>query len=181
MNPLAQTEEKLCALMVRTQCGDSAACEQLLTQVSRLARSYVNGSLRRVGIAPDGRAEDIVQEILLAVYSKCATYDSKHCFLPWMYAIAKYKLIDNLRTTKGHRSPVALESVPEISVNPDFSDALDVEQLLQALPAKQRLLLGLVKLEGFTTAEAAKKTGTTQSSVKVSVHRALKRLKDKFN
>ncbi len=174
-------EKELRALMVRTQRGEQAACEQLLTKVSQLSRKYVSGALQRVGIAPEGRAEDIVQEILLAVYSKRGTYDSKHCFLPWMYAIAKYKLVDNLRTTKGHLSPVALESAPEISVAPDFSDALDVDLLLQALPAKQRLLLGLVKLQGFTAAEAAKKTGTTESSVKVSVHRALKRLKDMFN
>ncbi len=165
--------------MQLVQRGDRAACERLLSRVSEISRKYISGSLRRVGIAPEGRAEDIVQEVLLAIYMKRATYDPDHCFLPWMYAIAKYKLIDNLRTTKGNRSPVSLDAAPEPSHAPDFFDALDIEQLLTALPAKQRLLLGLVKLEGFTAAEAAEKTGATESSVKVAVHRALKRLKDK--
>jgi len=164
--------------MQLVQRGDKAACERLLTRVSEITRRYVSGSLQRVGIAPAGRAEDIVQEILLAVYAKRGTYDPDHCFLPWMYAIAKYKLIDNLRTTKGNRSPLPLESAPEPSHSPDVSDVLDVEQLLGALPAKQRVLLGLVKLDGFTAAEAAQKTGTTESSVKVSVHRAMKKLED---
>ena len=187
MNPkeavssLSHEERQLAELMERTQKGDHAACEALLIQVETMVYPYLTNALRRVGIEPQGRAEDIVQEVLLGVYAKRDTFEPGYLFLPWMYAIARYKLIDNLRTTKGNRAGISLDALlaSSVPISPESSLAatLDVEALLKALPEKQRVLLGLVKLEGFSSEEAAAHTGVSVSDVKVSVHRALKRLR----
>jgi len=48
--------------------------------------------------------------------------------------------------------------------------------LLQALPEPQRQAIELTKLEGLSIAEASTRTGLSESSIKVLVHRGLKRL-----
>lgn len=178
---LAKDERELSGWMVLTQSGDSEACGRLLRKVEQLVRGYLHNSLRKVGIAPEGRAEDILQEVLLAVYAKRATFDPDQCFLPWMYAIARYKLVDNLRTTKGNRRTVSLDDAPPpIAPESDASAALDVDHLLSLLPHKQKMVLGLVKLEGLSVSEASEKTGLSESDVKVSVHRAIQRIRKKL-
>ena len=52
----------------------------------------------------------------------------------------------------------------------------DLRVLLQQLPDKQRLPIELVKIEGLSVAEAAQRTGLSESAVKVGVHRGLKLL-----
>jgi RNA polymerase sigma-70 factor (ECF subfamily) len=48
---------------------------------------------------------------------------------------------------------------------------------LQQLPDKQRRVVELLKLEGFSVKEAALKLGMTESALKVSAHRAYKAMK----
>jgi RNA polymerase sigma-70 factor (ECF subfamily) len=45
------------------------------------------------------------------------------------------------------------------------------------LPARMNALLQLVKIEGFSVREAALQTNSSESAVKVNVHRAIKLLK----
>ena len=53
---------------------------------------------------------------------------------------------------------------------------LDLERLLAQLPAKTRRTIRLVKLDGFSTEDAAARSGSSLSAVKVSVHRGLRAL-----
>jgi RNA polymerase sigma-70 factor (ECF subfamily) len=52
----------------------------------------------------------------------------------------------------------------------------DVEVLLAQLPEAKRALVRRTKIEGLSTAEAARQSGLSESGVKVGVHRALKAL-----
>jgi RNA polymerase sigma-70 factor (ECF subfamily) len=52
----------------------------------------------------------------------------------------------------------------------------DLGQLLQELPEAQRRAIVLTKIEGLSVAEAAQRTGASESAIKVQVHRGLKRL-----
>jgi RNA polymerase sigma-70 factor (ECF subfamily) len=56
-------------------------------------------------------------------------------------------------------------------------DRLDVQAGLEQLPAKQRDLVKMIKLDGLSVQEACLKTGYSPSDVRVSVHRGLKALK----
>jgi len=53
---------------------------------------------------------------------------------------------------------------------------LKVAKLLQQLPDRQRLPILYVKIEGGSVADAAKRTGMSESAVKVGIHRGLKTL-----
>jgi RNA polymerase sigma-70 factor (ECF subfamily) len=167
-------EAQLKALMVATQAGDRSAQTRLLMLLAGHLRAYF---VRRLTGDP-GQAEDLVQETLLAIHMKRATYDPKQAFTPWAYAIARYKLIDFIRRSGGRRA-VALEDAGDLLAeeNPEEGAVRrDVTNLLNRLPARQRALMRDVKLQGLSMEEAADRAGMSVTAAKVSVHRGMKRL-----
>ncbi len=52
----------------------------------------------------------------------------------------------------------------------------DLGKLLEQLPAAQRKAILLTKVEGLSVSEAALRTGSSESAIKVQVHRGLRRL-----
>jgi len=88
-----------------------------------------------------------------------------------------YKLIDYLRRARRRGVAVPIEDETALFVaESDATASADVETLLGQLPEKQRDTIRLVKLEELSVREAAARTGLSESDVKVSVHRGLKKL-----
>lgn len=163
------------------RCGDEPRYAEALRQCATLLRRYIGGKLQRMAPAMLGDAEDVVQECLLALHLKSHTYDAMQPFEPWLYAVARYKLIDLLRRRQPGRE-LSLELLMETG---DFADPIeasdpqagaDLAVLLAQLPDKQRRPIELVKLEGRSVAEAAASTGLSVSAVKIGIHRGLKAL-----
>src|SRR5437879_7712088 len=89
--------------MVASLGGDAASYRLLLDRLSGRLRAYFKGKLARVGRGAT-EAEDLVQEVLLAIHLKRHTYDVGEPFTPWVHTIARYKLIDYLRRTRSTAS-----------------------------------------------------------------------------
>jgi RNA polymerase sigma-70 factor (ECF subfamily) len=179
----SQDEKALSQLMRSAQDGDAERYRQLLVRIRSMLKVYVENSFTRFGLAAQGGQEDVLQEILLAIHTKRHTYDSQQYFLPWMYAIARYKLIDYIRKNKmKFQSAVPLddelENIEDL-MSLDDSAELDLENLLKSLPEKQRHVLLLMKIEGLSIEEASQQTGFSPSDIKVTVHRAIKSLQNK--
>jgi RNA polymerase sigma-70 factor (ECF subfamily) len=68
----------------------------LLDHLSRHLRGYYKSKLISCGRSP-ADAEDLVQDVILAIHTRRHTYNPDELFTPWMHAIARYKLIDHLR------------------------------------------------------------------------------------
>jgi RNA polymerase sigma-70 factor (ECF subfamily) len=157
--------------------GDSAAYRMLLSGLTRHLRSYF---VRRLD---SGAAEDAVQETLIAIHARRATYDSSLPFTAWVYGIARYKLIDEFRRAK-RRPTVPLDDAGDLFGHDETSEAIarrDVTKLLDKLPPAKRELVKDIKLDGTSVAEVAQRTGMSESAVKVSVHRAIKSLGEEVN
>jgi RNA polymerase sigma-70 factor, ECF subfamily len=169
---LVEAETRLKALMLASLGGDQAAYRALLAALAPYLRAYF---ARRLGHAD---AEDLVQETLIAIHTKRATYDTAMPFTAWLHAIARYKLIDHFRRAKLRRT-LPLEDAGSAFAAEDGEAAIaqrDVELLLDKLPENKRRLVRHTKIEGLSTAETAARTGLSESAVKVGVHRALKAL-----
>jgi RNA polymerase sigma-70 factor, ECF subfamily len=167
-------EAQLKALLLQGLAGDEAAHRAFLTEAAGLLRAYFRNRLR--GRVED--AEDLVQETLVALHTRRDTYDPNYPLTAWMYAIARYRLIDFLRRAK-HRVTAPIDGIDPGEVDPqyDASDARrDVATLLDKLPEKQRTAIRMVKLEEKSVRETAAATGLTESDVKISIHRGLKTL-----
>jgi RNA polymerase sigma-70 factor (ECF subfamily) len=167
-------EAHLRALLLKGLAGDEAAHRSFLTEAAALLRAYFRNRLRS---APED-AEDLVQETLVALHTRRDTYDPSYPLTAWMYAIARYRLIDHLRRAR-HRSHASIDGFDVGDNDPQYeaSDAhRDLAALLEKLPAKQKTAIRLVKLEEKSVREAAALTGFSESDIKISIHRGLKAL-----
>ena len=175
---MATVEAELKNLMVAGLGGDAAAHRNLLGQLSWRLRGYYKIRLERIGRSAT-EAEDLVQEALLAIHVRRHTYDPTEPFTPWVYAIARYKLIDHLRTTRAQVSDVPIEDAEDVLAQDDHAgaeSAYDLQRLLNGLPPKMRLAIQFVKIDGLSVAEAAIRGHMSESAVKINVHRGLKSL-----
>ena len=160
------------AWMLAALAGDAAAYRRLLAALTRHLRAYFARRLEA------GATEDAVQETLIAIHARRATYDTALPFTAWVFGIARYKLIDEFRRVK-RRAAVPLEEAADLFGHDDTEEAIarrDVNRLLAKLPAAKRQLVKDIKLDGVSVADAAARTGMSESAVKVTVHRAIKSL-----
>ncbi len=164
------SEEIMRGLMVRAQNGDKQAYSVLLEQTGRwLARFFARK------IAADA-VDDLVQDTLVSLHRKRASYDPSRPFLPWLAAIARYRWVDRLRQTYKHAAQSLDGEFGEKSHEDVVLAKISISRLLDQLPSGQAYAIRLVKIEGLTITEASAKTGQSEPLVKVNIHRGLKRL-----
>ena len=160
--------------MLKGLDGDSRCQMDLLRTIRPFLVAFFG---RRMGGDP-GEVEDLVQDVLLAVHERRASYDRARPFTPWLFAIARYKLIDHYRRRPRRHEPV--ERLEDILATEGFeasSDArMDIASLLGTLPPKQARAIRDTRLHEMTVAEAARMQGIGESDVKVSTHRGIKAL-----
>lgn len=157
--------------------GDAQAYSRLLKDLTPKLRALVRRGLSHYG-AGNGDAEDIVQEVLLAVHLKRHTWQRDQPFTPWLNAIARYKLIDVLRR-RGRRAEVPIDGLVEFLSDepaPPEASASELVKLVATLPAGERAVVSAISLNGATIKDAAKELALSEGAVRVALHRGLKRL-----
>lgn len=170
------SEDELRGLMISGLDGNAGDHAALLRLLVPILRGFYR---RRSGDGDD--IEDLVQETLIAVHTRRVTYDRDRAFTAWLFAIARYKMIDHFRR---NRRTQPIEGLEDILVAEGFEDAssarIDVNDLLEILPAKQAGMIRATRIDGLSIAEAAEAHGIGESDAKVSVHRGLKTLMAKI-
>ena len=156
--------------------GEHAAYQTFLQRLSAHLRAFLR---RRLFGWPDD-VEDLVQECLLAMHNKRHTYQSDQPLTAWVHAMARYKLVDVLRSKsvrEALQDPLDDDLAIFAESSTEASDARrDLTGLLAKLPDRQRLPVERVKLEGLSVTEAAALLGMSESAVKMGIHRGLKAL-----
>jgi RNA polymerase sigma-70 factor (ECF subfamily) len=107
------------------------------------------------------------------------SYDPGQPLTAWVYAIARYRLIDHYRRKKV-RNAVPLEDAGALFAADAIEPAMarrDVSRLLDKLPPARAALIRATKIDGLTNADAGEAAGLSEGAVKVNVHRGLKALK----
>jgi RNA polymerase sigma-70 factor (ECF subfamily) len=176
--PVHPQERELRALMTASLDGDGAAYHALLKRLTAHLRAYYRHRFARIGHGPT-EAEDLLQEVLIAVHNHRHTYDRSQPFTPWIHAIARYKFLDYLRRTKSSFKDLPTASAEELTAESDIGaveSGLDLQRLMSKISSKAREVIQFVKLEGLSVREAAARCGMSESAVKVAVHRGLKAL-----
>lgn len=174
------TEARLRGQFMAALAGDAVAYQQFLSALSTHLRAFFR---KRMTQLPDD-VEDLVQESLLAIHNSRHTYRPGQPLTAWVHTIARYKLVDLLRS-RSRREVLndPLDEELEIFARSDSEAAeasRDLATLLQSLPERQRRVLTMIKLDGASVAETAAAMGMSQASVKVGVHRSLKALSAKL-
>jgi RNA polymerase sigma-70 factor, ECF subfamily len=176
-----ETEDEWTSLMRLAISGDGAAYHRLLRAVTPVLRAGARRGLARAG-QPVDQSEDIVQDILLAVHLKRHTWDTNAPFAPWLFAIARNKLIDALRR-RGRRVFVNIddfaETIPDESAAETASPS-EIAAQLQTLPPRQRDVLQSIAVESASIRDTAAKFAMSEGAVRVALHRALTSLTAKL-
>ena len=179
------SREQLWAEAMRAERqGDAVAYERLLRQVADALRGLIRHRLGRLGWSAN-EAEDIVQEVLIAVHTRRDQWDPGRPFMPWLNAIARYKLIDATRRMRREsRGRVELtdhewSDMFEAPTQDEDRPAMDVERSVSGLPTAQQAVVRALGMEGQSVRDTARKLQTSEGAVRVTLHRALKRLMGK--
>ncbi len=181
---MTSREELWAEAMRAERRGDHLAYERLLKDITLVLRPLVRGRLAKFGLGVE-ETEDVVQEILIGLHAKRHTWDDSRPFLPWLYTITRYKFIDTarrLRREAAHRVNITMEELAEVFEAPaEDTDRtmLDIDRHLAGLPQTQRQVVHALALDGATVRATAEQLHTSEGSVRVLYHRALRRLMTK--
>jgi RNA polymerase sigma-70 factor (ECF subfamily) len=174
-----EREKHWAELMDQSLNGDAGAYQRLLVLLTVAVRNAVRGRVRLAGL----EAEDVVQEVLLALHLKRGTWIPGTPLAPWVAAIARNKIVDALRR-RGRRTEVPLDTVLEslwFEEAHSQEHAHDLERALARLNHRQREVVRAVSLEGHTAQEAAARLQISEGAVRVTLHRSVKALAATFS
>jgi RNA polymerase sigma-70 factor (ECF subfamily) len=126
-------------------------------------------------------ADDIVQETFVR-YLRCGVRfaDDAHR-RAYLFRVASHRMLDERRRAhrryETHPEPSPIDGESEPVTNPHtIADALDLRAGLARLSPRERSLLWLAHVEGFSHQEIGARLGTQPGSVRVLLHRARRRL-----
>jgi RNA polymerase sigma-70 factor (ECF subfamily) len=168
-------------LMRSANAGDSVAYHRLLKGIAPVLRAGARRGLARAA-QPVDQAEDIVQDILLAVHLKRNTWDQTAPFAPWLFAIARNKLIDALRR-RGRRVFVNIDDFAETIPSEPPAETVPTGEIvghLADLPARQRDVLQSIAVDSASIKATAAKLSMSEGAVRVALHRGLASLAAKM-
>lgn len=170
-------EAELSGLFRAAIAGDERAYADFLHRIAALVRSFVRRKIVQGGVDP----EDVVQETLLAIHVKRHTWREDAPVLPWVYAIARFKLIDAFRR-RGRRIEVEIDEIAETFAEPEAETVSerDINRALDGLPPAQRSVVSSISVDGHSIGETASKLGISETAVRVSLHRGLAAIAKRF-
>lgn len=168
-------------LVLRCQAGDEAAFAKLMATFEARTLGYLRG------IVGDD-ADDVQQEVWLAVYRHLRSLADPGAFRTWLFRTSRHRAIDFLRKRK--REHELIEDVPLESVaastadnggDDDQSLVIDEAALtsaLMAMPPPQREVMVLRYRDGLSYQEIANVVGRPIGTVRTRLHHAKKRLQE---
>lgn len=156
----------------RVQRGDIDAYGELVER--HMAKAY-RVAYRLLSQAQD--AEDLVQDAFVAALQKIESFDATRDFAPWFYRILVNRCL-NARKARSRRSTTELNGSMASSGRSPLVDA-EISELrkqlrdaMDALPERQRTIVALSDLEGFSSPEIADMLEITDGTVRWHLHQA---------
>ena len=166
------------AAIRRVQAGDGEAFDLIVRRYMRPAYAV---AFRVLGHRED--AEDVVQEAFLAALANIGSFDTARRFGPWLYRIVMTRGL-NFRKSRSRRAAEPLED--GAAASRDAGPAVAAEQAglrdtvksaLAQLPERQRMVVQLFELDGFSGAEIAEMLGVSPGTVRWYLHEARQALR----
>jgi RNA polymerase sigma-70 factor (ECF subfamily) len=177
------------AVLRRAQLGDADAFAELWKDANPMLLRYLQ-------VTAGPLAEDIASHAWLRVIESLASFDgSEPGFRRWLVTIARNRHLDLVRRS-GRRPEQLSGEVVELvglldasgTAAPDPATVVEERgstawalRLVATLPREQAELVVLRVIVGLDVADIAAVTGRTPGSVRVAVHRGLRRLRESLD
>jgi RNA polymerase sigma factor (sigma-70 family) len=176
---MQKLEARWSGLMRAANRGNVAAYHRLLQELAPMLRRMASGAFHSSTAAD---AEDIVQETLLAMHLKRHTWDEARPLLPWLRAIARNKLIDQVRR-RGQHVHLPIDDMADTLAAESprrTTDHLDADRLLAGLKGRKREIVASISIEGSSMRQVAERFGMSEGAVRVAYHRGLRAMARAF-
>ena len=157
-------------LVLAAQRQDRAAFAELYALYSRMVHGLLLARVTRTDV------DDLVQDVFLQAMQRLPELREPQAFGGWLASIARHRATDHFR--RAAPTTELPENLPERRT--DRPDALAVLAAIRALPEAYRETLTLRLVEGMTGPEIAARTGLTDGSVRVNLHRGMKLLRERL-
>ena len=176
-------------IVSRAQKGDAAAYEHLVRVHQQRVFAVVSGILRR-----REDVEDVAQQVFVKAYFSLPRFDQRAAFGTWLYKIAVNECWDYLRKKKVrplvYEADLSEEQVRQFGASREHSGTHTfgeetsrrleqrqlIDRLLEELEERDRLMLILKEVEGFSVEEIGQLLDLNVNTVKVRLFRARGRL-----
>ena len=173
-------------LVRRAQREDKEAFEELIRRHQHRVFAVAGGIVRR-----REDVEDVAQQVFVKAYFSLKRFDQRAAFSTWLYKITVNECWDMLRKRKvrplvyeadlsEEQARQVISSAEKSKDEPDISERLEarqrVERLLDGLDERDRLMLILKEVEGFSIEEIADVLDLNANTVKVRLFRARRRV-----
>lgn len=173
--PEPPAEAPLETLVARAQAGNRDALAEVATRCRPLVYRW---ALVSIGDADD--ADDVAQTVLARLAARLGQFRRGARFTTWLYGITRNAITDVARKRTRRRRLLELHvDAAGAEVPPTAPDSLDttalaalVRRAFDVLPARQREVLNLVDLEGYSAADAARMLGIETPTARVHLLRA---------
>ncbi len=165
-------------LMKSAIAGNQSSYQEFLLQTSKLLRSFISKRINQSDV------EDVLQEILISIHKSRHTYDCERPIIPWLMSIANFRINDHLRKHylemrhKTSNIDDFIEILADVT-NEQSSNEL-INDIFADLDSKQKKILTMMYIEGYTAKEVGRTINMNESAVKVAAHRAVKKIKQNF-
>lgn len=155
--------------------------KQAFAQLFDFFAPRLKGFIMRSGVS-SAEAEDIVQDVMLSVWRKAASFDPHRAQVSsWVYQIARNRQVDVLRKT---RRPVPEELKQETTTEVDSVQIIALEQeasklrdALSTLSEDQREMVEKAYLGELSHSEIQAETGLPLGTIKSRIRLGLERLR----
>ncbi len=187
MNQVVALEREADPWTVRLQAvaldRDREAYRELFRHFAPLIKSF---ALSTSGMSSNALAEELVQEVMLKIWNRAATFDAaKASATTWIYTLARNCRVDLLRRKFRVREEVDVDELWDFGTDPeDLHDELyqkrievEIRESLRALPMEQRQIIAKVYMEGKSHSEVAEELSIPLGTVKSRIRLALSKLK----
>ncbi|HEX6091231.1 MAG TPA: sigma-70 family RNA polymerase sigma factor [Gemmatimonadales bacterium] len=164
-------------LVRRVRQGDTEAFGELVRRYERRAFAVAYRLTRQ-----RQDAEDLVQDAFIAALDKLDGFDAERSFGPWFFRILVNRGTSLFRARKVRVTEEIPETIGDTAASPDrLAEEAETGERVRAaiseLSERQRLVVQLYELDGFSTSEVADMLEIAEPTVRWTLHAARKRLR----
>ena len=168
------TEQQLIAKCVRKE-------QKAMTELFNRYANALKTTCRRIIANPD-EADDIFQEGFITIFNKLESFAFKSSLYTWMNRVMVNTALSHVRKKNIIYSSLDINEMDVVEEEEEITDGVyeyleelggsDILQLLNMLPEKYRIILGLFAVDGFKHTEISEKLGISVALSKKIVSRA---------
>ncbi|TFG47807.1 MAG: sigma-70 family RNA polymerase sigma factor [Candidatus Brocadiia bacterium] len=161
--------------------------QEFRTLVNDYGAQVLSTAMRILGNSE--KAQDVHQEVFLAIWKRWHKYNGRTNWNAYLYRAAVRKAIEFAKRSRAEQSRrkvslMGLRQQPKYGTSTDHPDGpmrtAELQQMLARylarLPRRQADVFVLSRIEGLGAGEIAEILGCSQQTVRVHLHRAIKRL-----